>query len=298
MAQVTGRDNYKLGIFLTVSGVLVFSPDGLMLRLIGADGLTLTAWRGVLAGIVILLGSALVYGRNVWLVFRAGGRIGLLLIALNAASLLAFNMAITNTSVANVLVTFAIMPMLAAIMAWAFLGERLRPDTAVALFFALLGMLIVAAGATGGGGMRGLFYAVLNAVLIAGFFVAVRHLRGQSAIPFVGMGYLVVGLATWPFVSETDLTITQFGLLLANGMVLQPLAIALVSLGPRYLPAPEVALITLLETILGPLIVWLVLAEDPGPYTLAGGAIIVTTLSVHSVRRLARAGNWFLRTGP
>ena len=295
---MTRRDNYRLGLFLTVSGVLVFSPDGLMLRLIGADGITLTAWRGVLAGVVILLVSALVYGRNVWRVFRAGGWIGLLLIALNAASLLAFNLAITSTSVANVLVTFAIMPMLAAVMAWAFLGERLRRDTAVALVFAVLGMLIVAAGATGGGGMRGLVYAVLNAVLIAGFFVAVRHLRGRSAIPFVGMGYLVVGLATWPFVAGPDLTVTQFGLLLANGMVLQPVAIALVTLGPRYLPAPEVALITLLETILGPLFVWLVLAEDPGPYTLAGGAIIVLTLGIHSARRLARSGNWFLRAGP
>ena len=196
MARVTVRDNYRLGLILTLSGVLVFSPDGLMLRLIGADGLTLTVWRGVLAGIVILLGSALVYRRDLWRILRAGGWIGLLLVALNAASLLAFNMAITNTSVANVLVTFAIMPLLAALMAWAFLGERLRRDTAVALFFTLLGMLIVTAGATGDGGMRGLVYAILNSVVIAGFFVAVRHLRGQSAIPFVGVGYLVVGLAT------------------------------------------------------------------------------------------------------
>ena len=220
---MTGRDNHTLGLILTVSGVLVFSPDGLMLRLIGADGLTLTAWRGILAGLVILLGTAILHGRDVWPVFRAGGWIGLLLIALSAASMLAFNMAITNTSVANVLVTFAIMPMLAALMAWVFLGERLSADTAVALFFAVLGMLIVAAGATAGGGMRGLFYAVLNAVVVAGYFVAVRHLRGKSAIPFVGMGYLVAGLVTWPFVSVPDLTVAQFGLLLANGMVLQPL---------------------------------------------------------------------------
>ncbi|MXY34682.1 MAG: DMT family transporter [Boseongicola sp. SB0676_bin_33] len=298
MARVKRRDNHRLGLILTVSGVLVFSPDGLMLRLIGIDGLTLTAWRGFLAGLVILLGTSILHGRNVWPIIRAGGWTGLLLVALSAASMLAFNMAITNTSVANVLVTFAIMPMLAALMAWVFLGERLRPDTGVALFFAVLGMLIVAAGATAGGGMRGLVYAVLNAVVVAGYFVAVRHLRGKSAIPFVGMGYLLAGLFTWPFVSVPDLTVEQFGLLLANGMVLQPLAIALISLGPRYLPAPEVALITLLETILGPLLVWLVLAEDPGPYTLAGGAIIILTLCVHSARRLARAGNRFPGAGP
>lgn len=295
---MTRRDNYRLGLFLTVSGVLVFSPDALMLRLIGADGLTLTAWRGGLAGIVILLGSAFFYGRGIWPLLRAGGWIGLLLIALNATSMLAFNMAITNTSVANVLIAFAVVPMLAALMAWAFLGERLRPDTAVAIFFGVLGMLIVAIGAAGGGGMRGLAYAILNAVAVAGFFVAVRHLGGRSAIPFVGIGYLLSGLATLPFVSVSDLTGTQFGLLLANGMVLQPLAIALISLGPRYLPAPEVALITLLETILGPLFVWLALSENPGPYTLAGGTVIILTLSIHSALRLGRRGHWFPGAGP
>ena len=291
------QENYRLGLLLTVSGVLVFSPDGLMLRLIGADGLTLTAWRGCLAGLVILLGSALLYGRGVWPVMRTGGSIGLLLVALNAASMFTFNMAITKTSVANVLVIFAIVPMLTAVMARAFLRERLKSDTAVAVPFAVLGVLIVAAGATGGGEMRGLLYAILNAVAIAGFFVAARHLSGQSAIPFVGAGYLVAGLATLPFASASDLTVTQFGLLLANGLVLQPLAIALISMGPRYLPAPEVALITLLETILGPLIVWLVLAEDPGPYTLVGGAIMILTLSIHSALRLARFGRRLPRAG-
>ena len=284
------HENYRLGLLLTVSGVLVFSPDGLMLRLIGADGPTLTAWRGSLAGIVILLGSALFYGRNVWPVMRTGGWIGLLLVALNAVAMFAFNMAITSTSVANVLVIFAIVPLLTAILARAFLRERLKSDTAAAIPFAVLGVLIVAAGATGGGELRGLFYAILNAVAMAGFFVAARHLRGQSAIPFVGAGYLVAGIATLPFASTSDLTVVQFGLLLANGLVLQPLAIALISMGPRYLPAPEVALITLLEAILGPLIVWLVLAEDPGAYTLVGGAIIILTLSVHSALRLARFG--------
>ena len=289
-ARMARPENYRLGLVLTVSGVLVFSPDGLMLRLIGADGLTLTAWRGGLAGLVILLGSALFYGRRVWPVMRTGGWIGLLIVALNAVSMYAFNMAITSTSVANVLVILAIVPLLTAIMARAFLGERLKSDTAVAIAFAILGVLIVAAGATGGGEMYGLLYAILNAVAIAGFFVAARHLTGQSAIPFVGAGYLVAGLATLPFATTSDLTVAQFGLLLANGLVLQPLAIALISMGPRYLPAPEVALITLLEAILGPLFVWLVLGEDPGAYTLVGGAIIILTLSIHSVLRLARFG--------
>ena len=289
---MTGQDNHRLGLILTLSGVLVFSPDGLMLRLIGADGLTLTAWRGTLAGLVILVGCALVYRRNFWPVVRASGWIGLLLVALNAISMLSFNMAISHTSVANVLVTFAIMPLLAALMAWAFLGERIRRDTAVALFFAIVGMMIVAAGAADGEGLRGLAWAILNAVVIAGFFVAVRHLRAQSAIPFVGIGYLLVGLVFWPFSTAAELTELQFGLLLANGLVLQPLAIALISLGPRYLPAPEVALITQLETILGPLFVWIAVAENPGPYTLAGGALIIVTLSIHSALRLAKNRNW------
>jgi drug/metabolite transporter (DMT)-like permease len=62
-------------------------------------------------------------------------------------------------------------------------------------------------------------------------------------------------------------------------------------LGPRYLPAPEVSMITLLEVILGPLLVWAVIGENPGQMTLIGGTVIVATVSLHALRRLTQTGS-------
>ena len=68
-----------------------------------------------------------------------------------------------------------------------------------------------------------------------------------------------------------------------------PVALALLTLGPRYIPAPEAAMLSLLETVLGPLWVWLVISEQPDESTIIGGAIVVGTLLVHSLWRMRPA---------
>jgi drug/metabolite transporter (DMT)-like permease len=72
------------------------------------------------------------------------------------------------------------------------------------------------------------------------------------------------------------------------GLIMLPLSFGLMFIGPRYIPAPEVSLVLLLEAVLGPLWVWLALGEDPGVRTLFGGAIVLATLVVHSTISLWR----------
>jgi drug/metabolite transporter (DMT)-like permease len=68
----------------------------------------------------------------------------------------------------------------------------------------------------------------------------------------------------------------------AMGLVIIPFAFMLISQGPRYLPAPEVAMLMMLETVCAPFLVWMVLGEDPGRYALIGGALVIGTLVWHS----------------
>ena len=77
--------------------------------------------------------------------------------------------------------------------------------------------------------------------------------------------------------------------MLAMGLLVLPIATSLITLGPRFLPAPEVSLLMLLETVLGPLWVWLVLGEEPGRLALIGGAIVVGTLILHALAGLRAA---------
>jgi drug/metabolite transporter (DMT)-like permease len=72
------------------------------------------------------------------------------------------------------------------------------------------------------------------------------------------------------------------------GIVVMPVGAALITTGPRYLPAPEVSLILLLETVVGPFWVWLVLGEEPSGRAIVGGAIVIAALAGHALAALKR----------
>jgi drug/metabolite transporter (DMT)-like permease len=96
------------------------------------------------------------------------------------------------------------------------------------------------------------------------------------------------GILALPFADFVPVDAGTAFLIFLSGAVILPGAAGLLMLGPRYLPAPEVSMITLLEVILGPLLVWAVIGENPGQMTLIGGAVIVITVSLHTARRMSQ----------
>jgi drug/metabolite transporter (DMT)-like permease len=102
----------------------------------------------------------------------------------------------------------------------------------------------------------------------------------------VGVGFLAAAAVAWPFAPMPEIGAYRAGLLAVNGLLVLPIAITLLSLGPRYLPAPEVAMMTLLQTVLGSLLVWWAIGENPGSWTIAGGSVLVATLVWHAGRRM------------
>jgi drug/metabolite transporter (DMT)-like permease len=108
-------------------------------------------------------------------------------------------------------------------------------------------------------------------------------------LPHVALGGILGGLIAATMADFAPVTASQAWLIFLSGAVILPAAAGLLLLGPRYLPAPEVSMITLLEVILGPLLVWAVLGEDPGPRTLLGGAVILAAITTHTARRLTRS---------
>ncbi len=91
-----------------------------------------------------------------------------------------------------------------------------------------------------------------------------------------------------PFAEFQSYSTAQIGYLFLNGAIILPVAIGLLSIGPRYLPAAEVSMFTVLEVILAPLLVWFVLGENPGSKSLIGGAIIVSAIFLHALWRLRK----------
>jgi drug/metabolite transporter (DMT)-like permease len=291
MTAFSQRNPQAFGILVTLAGVTIFVPDALVMRLIGGDMLALAFWRGLLAGGVFLLANLVLApktmpARGEWFDSK-----GLLIIGLTAGGVLSWCSAMQYTSAANALLVLAIAPFLAAILSFFLLGERIDRATALAIVLVFTGVLIIASGSFGQGRLLGDGFALINALTIAAYYVTLRTTGRRNMLPHLALGSILGGILALPFADFAPVPALQALLIFLSGAVILPAAAGLLMLGPRYLPAPEVSMITLLEVILGPLLVWAVIGENPGHMTLIGGTLIVATVALHALRRLTRTGN-------
>ena len=285
----SGLATHTRGLLITGAGVLLLTPDTLLLRLADLDLWTSTFWRELGLGLTLTLGIAVVYRRATIRVFLAMGWAGLSVALLFGANGILFVVAITNTGVANALVIYATAPVIAALLSWVFLRERVSLELWLVIFLTCGGIAIVMWDGVGRGTLLGDIAAVFVAITMAGMFVVLRAARAVNLIPATALGSLAAGLVVLAVASPLDVTWGSAGYVAAMGIFVLPISFALITLGPRYLPAPEVGLLMLLETVLGPLWVWIVLSEEPPLLTIVGGAVVLATLAGHSVYQLRRS---------
>jgi drug/metabolite transporter (DMT)-like permease len=277
---------HRKGFWLTLGGVLAFTPDSLLIRLTAVDSFTLAFGRGILGGTVILLGFALYARSEFFGAVRSLGRWGALVCVLQVACTITFYAAFSYTSVANVLVIFACTPLIAAVLSKMIFDEGISSDTRWAIVGAALGLIVVASGSLDSIQWFGDSLALLNAVMLALLYTILRGHREINMVPAAGIGLLLTAVVALMFAKFPVMDSVQWASLILAGLVVLPLALVLMTLGPRYLPAPEVAMISLLEAVLGPLWVWWVIGENPGWRTIVGGSVVIVVLMVHSAVRL------------
>ncbi len=288
MTTLAQRNPQAFGVLVTLAGVMIFVPDALVMRLIGGDMLALAFWRGILAGGVFLAAN-LIFARQTmpskgeWF-----DRKGLLVIGLNAMGGITWCAAMQYTSAANALLVLATAPFIAALLSWLTLRETIDRVTALAIGLVFAGVLIIGSGSMGHGRLLGDAFALLNATAIAAYYVTLRTTGRRNMLPHLALGAILGGILALPFADFVPVDAGTAFLIFLSGAVILPGAAGLLMLGPRYLPAPEVSMITLLEVILGPLLVWAVIGENPGQMTLIGGAVIVITVSLHTARRMSQ----------
>ncbi len=278
--------DHAKGMLITVAGVLAVSPDSLLIRLVSADFMTLMFWRGLLVAVTLAVGLLAVHKIKIRTKFGAIGRPGLIFAGLFSLNSFSFVLAVEMTTVANTLVLISAAPFFAAVIARLFLGETVRRQTWLAILAAFAGILVIVSGSVGSGALVGDLAALVTALGLAIQFNILRHHRNVNMIPAIAVGNVMTALISLPFagtLAVTSLDILWLGLL---GIVVMPVGAALITTGPRYLPAPEVSLILLLETVVGPFWVWLVLGEEPSGRAFIGGAIVIAALADHALALL------------
>lgn len=287
-AIVTPLSETARGVLLATVGVSVLSPDALLVRLLAIDHWSIIFWRGILLA-VTLLGFIIVrHRRRAPAQLRAVGRAGLLAGCLFAGSTVSFVTSISLTAAANTLVIISAEPLFAALLSFVFLREAIALRTWIAVLTVLVGIAVIFSGSLGGGALVGDLCAVGTALFMAGNFVVVRHARAINMVPSVALSGLIAALLVSPLAAPLSPGPRDVALLLALGVFVLPVSFGLIQLAPRHLPAPEVSLILLLESILGSLWVWMALDEVPAPETFIGGALLLVTVGVHSLLGLRR----------
>jgi drug/metabolite transporter (DMT)-like permease len=269
----------RRGILVTGAGAVVLSFEGALVQLLDLSQWTILLCRGPLmaAGFLVIFalgGPAGGFAAGL----RAVGAWGLAAAALFASDNLLFIVALRTTSVANTLLILSTVPVWAALLGWLLLGEGVAAGTWAVIAVAFAGLAVIVSGSLGHGSLTGDLAALGAAVSIAGTLVIIRRARGVAMLPAMALGTLVAGLAAAPLADLGTVGARDAALLALLGLVIAPVAFACISYGPRYLPAHEVGLLMLLETVLGPLWAWLLLGRAPAPRTLAGGAVILAAL--------------------
>ncbi len=264
----------RRGQVLVALAAVAWSTAGVLQRQLSLDTATQVMARAAFAAAALLAYVAVAERGRVRSAFRSIGLAGIAVALCVAVASASFISALNHTTVARVLFILAVAPILSALLAWVTLGEPITKRTVVAMGVALAGVGVML-GAPGEGSLAGDGLAFVTAGAFAVMLVLTRWRQDVSMAPATCLSQVILVIAFAPFATLGAIDGADAGWLAALGIGQIGLGFALLTAGARLIPAAQVALITLLETVLGPLWVWLALDERPSALTLIGGAIVI-----------------------
>lgn len=280
------------GVLLVLGAAIAWSTVGLFTRIIEADLWTMLVWRGGLGAAVLLLFLRLRDGSN-WLCRRKAAKAPFWIASLLAAiAMVVFIAAFSFTTVAKVSLIYAALPFAAAMLAFLLIGERPGRRTFLASLFAAAGIAIMVApglAADSAGSLTGDALALLMTLLMALLTVHMRRHPDLPVVAVAAMSCLISALIALPFADPLSVRAVDLPWLLMFGPITTGIAFVLYAQGAQRLPAADAAMLSAFETPLGPLWVWLLFAETPDQATLAGGGVILATLSLYILGERRRA---------
>jgi drug/metabolite transporter (DMT)-like permease len=275
--------SHRRGQLYVALAALAWSSAGVLQRGLSVNAATQVAVRAAFAGVALLAWVAFSERGRVVEACRSVGRAGVAFAVCLAVASGAFIVALNHTTVANVLVMLALAPILAAALGYVVLREPVTTRTMLAMGLAVVGVAVMVGGPGKPSGL-GTGLAFVSGVSFAVALVLARRGRDVSLVPALCLSQAFALLAFAPFARPGQIGGSDLGLLLLLGFGQSTLGLIFLALGARLIPAAEVALISLLEIVLGPLWVWIARSERPGAGTIAGGVVILAAVTIQSLR--------------
>ena len=266
--------------------VMFITPDSLFIRLSNVETWGLVFYRGIIPFFTVFLGMLIIYKLNFFKILFNSGFHGLVYIGTFSITNITFVVSIQNTNVANTLVMIATAPMLSAILGAYFLKEPPDKKTWVSIIITFFAIIYIFFDSLKIGNFYGDILGFITALGLAVGAVTIRSAKTKNLVPAAVIGKLFV--ATFALFFIESFALIEKDLIIIPAMCILCVAIpfVLVTIAPIFIPAAEVNLFFLLETIIGPIWVWMIIKEQPSIETLYGGAIIVSTIAIHSFLKL------------
>ena len=277
------------GSLLAFIAVMFITPDSLFIRLSSVDTWSLVFYRGVIPFFTVLIGMLIIYKLNFFKMLFNSGYHGIIYVITFSITNITFVVSIQNTNVANTLVMIAMAPMMSAILGAIFLKEMPDRKTWVAIIITFMSAVYIFYDSLKLGSIYGDILGFITAFGLAVGAVTIRSAKKKNLIPAAVVGKMCVALFAMFFIESYNLVERDLFIVPLMCVMCVAIPFVLVTIAPRFIPAEEVNLFFLLETIIGPFWVWMVIKEQPSIETIQGGTIIILTIAIHSFLKLKKS---------
>ena len=283
MKNLTDQQKGSLMAFVAV---MFITPDSLFIRLSNVDTWGLVFYRGMIPFFSVLFGMLIIYKLNFFKILFTSGYHGLIYIGTFSLTNITFVVSIQNTNVANTLLMIATAPMLSAILGAIFLKEPPDKKTWISIIVTFFSIIYIFFDSIKIGNFYGDILGFITALGLAVGAVTIRSAKTKNLVPAAVVGKLFVAIFALFFIESFALIDNDFIIIPLMCILCVAIPFVLVTIAPRFIPAAEVNLFFLLETIIGPIWVWMVIKEQPSIETLQGGLVIIITIAIHSFLKL------------
>ena len=274
------------GSLLAFVAVMFITPDSLFIRLSNVDTWGLVFYRGIIPFFSVFLIMLIIYKLNFFKILFSSGFHGLIYIVTFSITNITFVVSIQNTNVANTLVMIATAPMLSAVLGAIFLKEIPDKKTWISIIITFIAIIYIFSDSLKLGNFYGDILGFITAIGLAIGAVTIRSAKSKNLVPAAVVGKLIVAMFALFFIESFLLENKDLVIVPMMCILCVAIPFVLVTIAPRFIPAAEVNLFFLLETIIGPIWVWLIIKEQPTVETLQGGLLIIATIAIHSFLKL------------
>ena len=281
MKSKQNQSKQMTGMLYSLLGVLLLTPDALILRWVVIEHSEVLLWRGIFFSLGFSFIVLVRHRSNAVRALINAGWPGIISGFFFAMNTYCYTQALQQTGAATAMMIISTAPVFAALIAWLWLGERINFSVGLTITMTLLGMAIIVSDGDGGNSLFGNMMAMGCAIFMAINFNWARRHASLDITPGLIVGGLFIIALGWFNTSSVVARPEEIGVMFLSAAIAMPIGFVLLQIAPRYISATEVSLFLLLESIIAPIWVWLGLGETPSNITLLGSVIVLVALFLY-----------------